>query len=306
MNFKGEILALIAALGWVGSSLMFERASKRTSGFVMNIIRLFMALVILGILTQNSRGMALPFDVEPRTALFLAASGMMGLFIGDLALFKSYSLIGARVVMVIMTFNPILVALFGFIFLGERLNLNQLLAILITCIGILLVIYKPIKRESQDKEVAKVKNSEISKENWKKGLFYALVAMVAEATGILFTKIGSVQYDAFATTQVRHIPALIAFIIFISIRGEWKKVKSVVAEKGTMMYITLGTLAATMGVVALVEAMKFTKMGVVTTIAATSPILILPISIFIFKEKVSIKDIIGAVISTAGVILFFM
>lgn len=295
MAFIGEIFALIAAFGWVGSSVMFERASKKLSGLSVNIIRLVIAMLLLMIITTFTRGMALPFDATSKMAFYLGISGMMGLFIGDFFLYQAYTLIGARITLVLMTLAPIVVSILGFLFLGETLTFQQIIGILITCTGVTLVILK----NSGD-------NKKLSINFSKKGLIFAILAVTGEAIGIIFTKIGSANYDSFATTQVRSIPALLAFIFFISLKGEWKSVAKAATDRLGVLYITLGTIIATVGMCSLIEGMRHTKMGVVTTIASTSPILIIPISIIFFKEKITKREMIGAGVSVVGVALFFL
>ncbi|MGL4868465.1 MAG: EamA family transporter, partial [Cetobacterium sp.] len=138
------------------------------------------------------------------------------------------------------------------------------------------------------------------------GMLYSILAMLAESLGIVFTRIGSLNYDSFATIQVRTIPAILAFILYISFRGRWKNIRDGFINKKGMIYIALGTTIATLGITSLVEALKYSTVGVVSTLAATSPILIIPISIIFFKEKVSILESLGALISFIGITVFFI
>ncbi|MGL4629010.1 MAG: EamA family transporter, partial [Cetobacterium sp.] len=48
----GESLALLAAFGWVGSSIFLEKASKEAGSLAVNLIRLVLAMVFLGMITQ--------------------------------------------------------------------------------------------------------------------------------------------------------------------------------------------------------------------------------------------------------------
>ena len=189
-----------------------------------------------------------------------------------------------------MTFTPIAVSILSFFILGEKMEGFKILGVVLTIIGITVVIL----RKKNDKEFSKV------------GFGYALLAMLGESLGIIFTRLGSIDYDSFATIQVRTIPAILAFIIYISLKKEWSNIKEGVINKKGMIYIVLGTVVATLGVTALVEAMKYANVGIVSTLAATSPILIIPISIIFFKEKVSILEGIGALVSFAGITIFFI
>ncbi|MGL4254040.1 MAG: DMT family transporter [Fusobacteriaceae bacterium] len=294
MNYIGELFAMVAAFGWVGSSVMFEKASKKVNGMSVNIIRLIIAMVILMGITTVTRGLPLPIDATKNMVFYLSISGMMGLFIGDFFLYRAYNLIGARVTLVLMSLSPILVSLFGFIFLGEKLAIKQLMGIIITCAGVMMVVIKPAVGNRVEINFS------------KKGLLFAILAVLGESVGIIFTKMGSVNYDAFATTQLRSIPAILAFIACITYKKEWKNVKKASQDREGVIYITLGTIAATLGVCGLVESMKYAKVGVATTIASTSPILIIPISILYFKEKITRREVIGAGISVLGVSMLFI
>jgi len=53
-------------------------------------------------------------------------------------------------------------------------------------------------------------------------------------------------------------------------------------------------------------AVQYTQTGIASTIMAIVPILIIPPSIFIFKQKITVWESIGAFISVAGVALFFI
>ncbi|MHA4988777.1 DMT family transporter [Cetobacterium somerae] len=286
----GESLALAAAFGWVGSSVFLERASKETGTLAVNLIRLVIAMLFLGVITYVKRGLVLPLDVPKESFKFLSISGLFGLFLGDFFLYKSYIKIGPRITLLVMTFSPIAVSILSFFILGEKIEGFKVLGMLLTIIGIAIVILK----KKNDKEFSKV------------GFIYALLAMLGESLGIVFTRLGSIDYDSFATIQVRTIPAILAFIVYISLKKEWSNIKEGILNKKGMIYIVLGTIVATLGVTALVEAMKYANVGIVSTLAATSPILIIPISIIFFKEKVSILEGIGALISFVGITIFFI
>ncbi|WP_047381624.1 MULTISPECIES: DMT family transporter [unclassified Cetobacterium] len=286
----GESLALLAAFGWVGSSIFLEKASKEAGSLAVNLIRLVLAMVFLGMITQMNRGMLLPLDVSKESLKYLSVSGLFGLFLGDFFLFKAYLKIGPRITLLVMTFSPIAVSILSFFILEEKIELFKVIGMLLTISGIAIVILK----KKSDQTFSKV------------GFMYAVLAMLGESFGIVFTRMGSIDYDSFATIQVRTIPAILAFILYITYRKEWMDIKDGIVNKKAMLYIVLGTIVATMGVTSLVEAMKHAHVGIVSTLAATSPILIIPISIVCFKEKISPSEVVGAIISFVGITTFFI
>jgi drug/metabolite transporter (DMT)-like permease len=74
-----------------------------------------------------------------------------------------------------------------------------------------------------------------------------------------------------------------------------------------MKRITLGAIFGPfLGVSLSLLAVQQTKAGIAATIMAIVPVLIIPPAVLFFKEKVNWKEIIGAVIAVAGVLIFFL
>ena len=53
-------------------------------------------------------------------------------------------------------------------------------------------------------------------------------------------------------------------------------------------------------------AVQYTAAGIASTLMATTPIIILLPSYYMFHQKITLKGVIGAVISVVGVSLFFL
>ena len=58
----GEFASLMAALCWTATAIAFESAGKKIGSLAVNLIRLFMAIFMLGIFTWITRGLFLPLD----------------------------------------------------------------------------------------------------------------------------------------------------------------------------------------------------------------------------------------------------
>lgn len=292
MIYLGEFFAIITALGWALSSLFFEIASKKADSISVNVIRLFIGIFLLGLFSFGERGLFLPLDSTIYNWKFLGISGVIGLFLGDFFLYEAYVLIGAKICMLFMTMTPLIVGIFGYIFLGEKLTFLQIIAMIITCSGILLVVLKP--------------NNNEGKKISTKGIAFITTATIFEAIGIVFTKIGSSGYSPSSSTQIRMICALVVFTIFLSIKKQWGKIFHTLKNKQNLLFILGGTVTATVGITFLVAALNLGNAGVISTISSTSPIIIIPISHFVFKDKIKIKEILGACISVFGIALFFL
>jgi drug/metabolite transporter (DMT)-like permease len=85
--------------------------------------------------------MLFPVDADTGNWFWLVLSGLVGFVFGDLFLFKSYTLIGSRFAMLIMTLVPPITAFFGFIILDERLTIFKFLGMTMAFLGLEIAIF---------------------------------------------------------------------------------------------------------------------------------------------------------------------
>ena len=295
MIIKGEILALFTALSWTASSLTFGKISKECNTQVANFLRVTFGTILVGIACfLGERQMFLPLDVTFEDFKIIALSGFIGMFLGDLFLFKAYFLIGARVTMLIMSLSPIIVSFIDFIFLGVSIGIIQLFAIFITCLGVILVILKPNKNKTFDLGFS------------GKGILFAFLATLGQSLGVILTKLGSSNYDSLATTQIRLGVAIIFFGAIVLLEGKKTEVLTTLKNKKIVILILVGTFFSVFGIAALIEAFKSANASIASTISSISPILMIPCSIFIYKETIKKNEIFGAIISIIGMSIFFL
>ena len=286
----GEIAALLVSFTWTGSALFFEKAGKQIGSLQVNIIRLFLAVVFLGVATLFTRGMFFPMDATAYNWFWLAVSGIVGFFIGDLMLFKSYSVIGSRTASLIMSLHPMMTAFIGWIFLSEVLSFKSIIAIIISLAGIMIAIF----------------NTNMKLNIPFKGFLLAFTAALGQAAGLILSKKGIGDYDAMAATQIRAIFGFVSFAIFITVLGRWGKVKTALKNKEGMKAATIGTVFGPfVGVSLSLFAIQHTQTGIASTLMALVPVLIIFPSSIMFKEKITARQVVEAVISLIGVSLFF-
>ncbi|HNZ83618.1 MAG TPA: DMT family transporter [Sedimentibacter sp.] len=292
----GEIAALITAICWALNGIAFESAGKKIGSLSLSYIRLYIAFVLLCITAYFMRGIALPLDADLNNWIWLSLSGVIGFVLGDIFLFQAYIEIGSRISLLIMSAAPPLTALISFFILGERISALGLLGIFITMIGIGLVIL------SKNQVGNKVEfNRPV------KGLIYASIGALGQALGLIFSKKGMGTYDPLAATQIRIIAAALVLTLLITKNKKWPEILESMKNKSAMPALVAGSIFGPfVGVAFSLLAVKYTATGIVSSISSISPILVIPASIYIFKEKVTPKEILGAVVSIAGVILLFL
>jgi drug/metabolite transporter (DMT)-like permease len=287
----GEIAGLGVSLCWTMSALFFEKAGSRIGSLSVNFIRLLMAIVFLGLSTLVTKGLLIPTDATPYQWFWLGLSGVIGLFLGDLVLFKSYLVIGSRTAALIMSFSPMLTAIIGWFFLKEKLTALEIVAILVSIAGI----------------VTAIANRKLKLNIPLKGFLLALGGALGQSVGIILSKKGIGDYDPLAATQIRVLFGLVSFIIMITVMKRWTRIFSAFIDAAGMKAVTVGSIFGPfIGVALGLFAIQHSNTGVVSALMALVPIFIIWPSAVMFGEKIKIQQIIGAIISIIGVSLFFM
>jgi len=292
----GEIAALATALCWTITAVSFEAAGKKVGSISVNLIRLIIAFVLISIYNLFFRGMIFPIDASSSTWLWLTFSGIIGFVIGDLFLFQAYVKVGARISMLIMSTVPPITAITGFFIMGEKITVLGLAGMIITIVGIALVIL-----------TKNPGNKKVRLSHPIKGLVYAFIGALGQAFGLVFSKLGMGSYDPFAATQIRIIAAIIGFSIVISVLKKWGELIVAVKDRRAMKYISIGSLFGPfVGVSLSLLAVQHASTGIVSTITSITPILLIPVSIIVFKERIFPREIFGAIITLLGISLLFI
>jgi len=295
-NHLGEFAALLTAFFWTITALSFESASHKIGSVAVNILRLVIGLAFLSVFTLIRRGFIFPVDATIDNWLWLSISGLIGFVFGDLFLFKSYTMIGSRFSMLIMTLVPPITAFFSFIILGERLTLFHFLGMSLTFSGIAIAIFS-----------RNGKGEKISLKLAPRGILYAFGGAVGQALGLVLSKFGMNDYDPFAATQIRIIAGIIGYTMLVTILSRWGSVVKATRNKEGMLLTSLGAFFGPfLGVSFSLVAIKFTEAGIASTIMALVPVFIILPAVVLYKQKVTLSEILGSIISVAGVALFFV
>jgi len=296
----GEFAALLTAFFWTVTSLSFEAAGKRIGSLSVNLIRLYLAFIIYSVYLYFARGMFFPTDATSFAWLWLSISGLVGFAIGDLLLFQAFVVVGARISMLMMSLVPPITALLGWMILGETLSMQSMAGMMITITGIVLVVFKREKPQANSNKKIKFSYPVI-------GILLAFGGAVGQAVGLVLSKYGMKDYDAFAASQIRVMAGLVGFTIIFIFMRRWDKLKSGIRNRKGMQLVILGSIFGPfLGVSFSLLAVQNTSTGVAATIMAIVPVLIIPPAIIIFKEKINIREVIGSILAVAGVALLFL
>jgi len=301
MLWTGELIAIGTVFCWTISIQFFEAAAKRIGATSVNIIRLTSALILFSLFLFFRDGYILPVHLPARAWFYLSLSGIVGFFLGDIFLFRALVEIGPRVAMLIFSLSAPTTAVIGWYFLNETYALYQWAGMFVTLFGVGIVILE--------------RNQKASSLNIRvisfKGILFGFLAMLGQACGYILSKTGiqmeSGFVDAFSATQIRAIAALLCFFVFFTLTGKWGNVITAAKNTKAVLFTCIGSVFGPfIGVSLSLIVLHYLTAGVASTFLSLVPIFIIPFSIFLHKEHVSIRAIAGAVTAVFGIYLLMI
>ncbi len=325
--FIGELISLGVAVSWTATALFAEVGSKRMGSLPFNTIRMTMSLLFLVVTLWLVMGVPYPRYADSETWTWLLLSGVVGYVIGDYCLMQGYIHIGSRFGQLFMTLSAPTAAITGRLLLGEQMRSIAIIGMVVTLSGIAMSI------------LSKNDNSEHYTIRFKlplKGIFYAAMAGICQGFGLVLSKAGLVHYEtalsvagisgdsvfdnailplpasvsmSFAATTIRAYIGLAGFFLVLMLfnKDGLAQLRHAVNDRKAMWCVLASTVFGPfIGVSASLLATQFTSAGIAQTLFALTPILIIAPSAMLFHQKVTLREVIGAVVSVVGVCLFFV
>ena len=246
---------------------------------------------------------------SPEVWKWFLASGFMGFVFGDYCLFNAYIVMGSRFGQLFMTLASPFAAIAAWLMMGETMGGLALLGMIVTLAGIGISIMGKDEAGSRHLKLP------------RKGILLGIGAGLGQGVGLVLSKQGLVHYAAnipteatdvaammpFAGTQIRAIMGLIGFGATLIFLRKWRKMLCFFTDlKGAAAAMGAILLGPFFGVSLSLMAVGMTNAGIAQTLMSLTPVLILWPSRLMFGTKVSLQEVVGAVIAVAGASLFFI
>ncbi len=295
IGYWGELAALGTSLCWSASSVSFTISSRLIGANVVNRLRLALALVLLMVVHLIFYHRLLPVDATGVRWFWFGLSGLVGFAIGDTLLFRSLVLIGPRLTMLLMSLGPVFGAIAAWIFLHETLRLTEIVAIVITLGGVSAVIFER-------------HNGQVARGHYVDGVLCGVGAAICQAVGLLVSKIGlSGNFSALSGNIIRILAATVILWIFPLVGGKFtESFKKLVNTKASLTMVAGALSGPFLGVWLSLIAVQHSYIGIASTLMALPPIILIPVSHWLFKEKITWMAIVGTVIAFIGVVMIFL
>ena len=293
-----------------------------------NAVRMAMSLCMLAATLWITMGVPWPRYADGGTWTWLLLSGGVGYVIGDYCLMQGYIIIGSRFGQLFMTLSAPTAAIMGRLFIGEQMRGLAILGMIITLSGIAISVLS--KRD----EDGATHGTAVKLKLPARGVAYAAMAGICQGAGLVLSKIGLEHYDdaiaaqgidvsavadgaqlpiplsltiPFASTMIRGTIGLVGFMSLLLLSKEGaKKLRNAVGDRKAVWCAFASMLFGPfLGVSLSLMATQYTSTGIAQTLFSLTPVIIIAPAALLFHQKVTVREVIGTVISVVGVCLFF-
>lgn len=298
MSRAGEIAALLTSLAFAFSSVFHTLAGRQVGSVIVNRIRLLLAITFL-IIIHSCGGFYLPENIGIERLLWLSLSGIVGLALGDALLFQAFVLIGARLGMLLMSLAPVFAAILAWFFLEEKLASIQIIGMLLAISGVFMVIF--------DHNGGNGKLSVTKRNIYYQGILFGLGASVCQAAGLILARPGLTgDFPPISGTLIRMSAA---FLVIWGITLYKRQILPTfrIMNRKSWLYLSFGAIIGpVLGVTLSLYAIQHAVVGIASTLIALTPIFLLPIGFFFFKERLGWKAVFGTILAMVGVGFIFL
>lgn len=301
-SIVGETAAVATSCLWTVSSIFFTAAGKKIGSLSVNAYRTIMAVGFLVVAHAALLGTILPVASDEQW-LWMGASGIVGLGIGDCGLFAAYVVMGPRRSVLVMALSPIFASLGAYLMLGETIPTWAIVGITITLGGVVVVIMEEEERSGEDPISGKLKGY---------GVFLALVGAAGQGIGLVLAKKGIDLYpemtlNPLSATLMRLVLGTIFVWLVMLVAGRLPELRKAIKSKDGFSNTAAGAfIGPFLGITLSMIAVTYTEAGIAQTLMSLMPVLIIPTVWILYKQRTSWRGIVGAAIAVVGVSILFL
>ena len=289
-----ELAALSAAFCWALSGLISISAIHKLGPLAFNRVRMSLVFLLLaGISFLTGAWREFPLG----TIQTLMISGLFGIFLGDTALFGALQRLGPSRTSVIFALNAPMTVIMGWFILEEHLPWLTLLGCGIVTVGVLIAILG--RRNSNEPQ-----SMDSTQGRLRNGIALGLLAAFGQAAGSIIARpIMAEGVDPVTASAIRVGISALCLLCVGFIPNPLFSPKTPYTVKLIGIIMISGFLAMGIGMTLLLYGLALGDAGVVTTLSATTPVLILPMLWISTGNRPPLMGWVGTVVTLSGIVL---
>lgn len=286
-----EWFALAAALLWAIAGLLSVAPAQHLGTFAYSRWRMGSTSLILSSIAWFSGGWSsVASDALPPMML----SGLIGIFIGDTALFACLNRMGPRQSGLLFSCHSVFSAVLGYFIFSENMTSLELLGATLVFAGVLTAIFFG-RRGHNTNRLDQVKGK-----LWV-GIALGLTAALCQALGGIIAKpIMQTSIDPMSASAIRMSTAFAAHSLLFLSGYRLARATHTMTLKVFSITVINGLLGMAVGMTLILYALREGNVGMVALLSSTTPIMLLPILWIYTKQRPNRYAWLGACLAVCG------
>lgn len=291
----GEISALGSASCAAVGGTFLKTQMRQVDAIVINFWRLGFAAAFFIVILLLTHGFNDLIHISWITLIYLLASTFLTPVMGGTFYLKSLSLIGLSRSIAISGIFPFFTIVLAVLFLGESLTWFIVLGAILVAYGVYLIT-SSFKRYVSGSAV-------FFSEDHRKGVLLAIMTALFWACSVILLKLVIRDMNIIAVNAIRFPLAVLLLLIFIPRTNAFRMIRK---QPRSVAVIALGGIFD-MGLGSLLFLFALQHTGAVRTtiLTSVSPLFAAPLGIAFLKEKVTLKVVLGILLTIVGIWLVY-
>ncbi len=293
----GQMACLGAAMVWAGSLTLFRGPIAVHGAAPVNLLKCSVATVLLGATAASLGGLSELANATTSGLVFLAASGFVGLSLGDTALFAAIHRLGVHRTLLLQTLAPIFTAAVALLWKGVTPTGLQSAAAGVILLGIVVVV-APGKAETPDAPEARgQKLSPLAV-----GVLFAVLAALGQGVGIVLAKEGMTEVSVVPAAFFRLGTAALGLMVLGLFGGGLTRTLEMLAHPPSLKRVLPATfLGSYLAMMLMMAGIAFAPAAIAAVLLGTTPIFSLVVESLERRRLPELRGVLGTAIAVAGV-----
>lgn len=285
----GALAALAAALCWTLASSLWHRLPTSLSAVQLNLLKNLLALVLL------APALALqPWRVGWAPLLLLAASGVLGIALGDSLYFAALRRLGTRRCLTLDAGGPAVTAVAGFLWLAEWPSPRQWLGVGLISLAVLLVA-------RQKPERSPAAGLAVPAAAQRLGVVLALGALLCGSGGALLARaaLRAGELDPLQSAVLRLAAASLVLLPLLRVVPA-SPPRPRPAQRRWPLWLAATLLGTSAGIALQQTALQHLPGALAVALMATAPVMALPLAP-LEGDRPGVTGVLAALLALGGV-----
>lgn len=288
MEWLGIIAALASAASWAFGTVIFERIGKVMPYAGITFLKSLFSAILMFLLVVTIGNFK---TISIHDAIILIGSGIIGIAIGDTLFFKSLLDLGAKVQVLYFMLGQVVTMLLSFLLLGDVLSIEEYIGATILLFGIVVVTWG--KQEDHPNKI--------------RGIIGGFLSILCFSVSTIMIKYTDEQIDVVSASFYRMLAGtVIMMLVGTTTHNINSWIKPLKSKKLLTLFLLNVFVITVGGFILSMYAIKTISVSLASILSTTEPVFVLLLAFLINHERVSRRELAGAIITIVGLLIIML